>query len=128
MPWAETASTFAEEIRAHRPNPYTYICCSRQKTPKRVVVEGLETGADVCAAPQPIYSPTGILKAYFALDYPYLRTYRISDTLSTGSSKRQRVQRRTPEELTASVIPHGTIWKKVDREISPSRCERQPSV
>jgi diguanylate cyclase (GGDEF)-like protein len=102
------------EIRAHRPDPYTYILLLTAKDAKESVVEGLESGADDYLT-KPFHPQE--LKARLRVG---IRLLELEDTLVQA---REAMRFKATHDALTGVWNRGTILETLDREISRSRRE-----
>ena len=105
------------EMRAHRPEPYTYILLLTAKDAKESVVEGLESGADDYLT-KPFHPQE--LKARLRVG---LRLLSLEDTLVQA---REAMRFKATHDALTGVWNRGTILETLDREITRSRRERTP--
>ena len=103
------------EIRAHRPEPYTYILLLTAKDAKESVVEGLESGADDYLT-KPFHPQE--LKARLRVG---IRLLELEDTLVQA---REAMRFKATHDALTGVWNRGTILETLDREITRSRRER----
>jgi diguanylate cyclase (GGDEF)-like protein len=102
------------EIRAHRPEPYTYILLLTAKDAKESVVEGLESGADDYLT-KPFH--THELKARRRAG---VRLLELEDSLVQA---REAMRFKATHDALTGVLNRGTILETMDREIARSRRE-----
>jgi two-component system cell cycle response regulator len=103
------------EMRAHRPEPYTYILLLTAKDAKESVVEGLESGADDYLT-KPFHPQE--LKARLRVGR---RLLELEDTLVQA---REAMRFKATHDALTGVWNRGTILETLDREITRSRRER----
>jgi len=102
------------KMRAHRPEPYTYILLLTAKDAKESVVEGLESGADDYLT-KPFHPQE--LKARLRVG---LRLLNLEDTLVEA---REAMRFKATHDALTGVWNRGTILETLDREITRSRRE-----
>jgi len=98
-------------MRAHRPEPYTYILLLTVKDAKESVVEGLESGADDYLT-KPFHPQE--LKARLRVG---LRLLNLEDTLVQA---REAMRFKATHDALTGVWNRGTILETLDREITRS--------
>ena len=102
------------ELRAHRPDPYTYILLLTANDAIESVVEGLEAGADDYLT-KPFHPQE--LKARLRVG---LRLLNLEDTLVQA---REAMRFKATHDALTGVWNRGTILETLEREISRSRRE-----
>lgn len=102
------------EMRANRPEPYTYILLLTAKDAKESVVEGLESGADDYLT-KPFHPQE--LKARLRVG---IRLLELEDTLVQD---REAMRFKATHDALTGVWNRGTILETLDREITRSRRE-----
>jgi diguanylate cyclase (GGDEF)-like protein len=102
------------EMRAQRPEPYTYILLLTAKDAKESVVEGLESGADDYLT-KPFHPQE--LKARLRVG---LRLLNLEDTLVQA---REAMRFKATHDALTGVWNRGTILETLDREVTRSRRE-----
>ena len=102
------------ELRAHRPEPYTYILLLTAKDAKESIVEGLDSGADDYLTKP--FNPQE-LKARLRVG---LRLLELEDTLVRA---REAMRFKATHDALTGVWNRGTILETLDREITRSRRE-----
>ena len=103
------------ELRANRPQPYTYILLLTAKDAKESVVEGLESGADDYLT-KPFHPQE--LKARLRVG---IRLLQLEDTLVQA---REAMRFKATHDALTGVWNRGTILETLDREIIRSHRER----
>jgi two-component system cell cycle response regulator len=102
------------ELRAHRPEPYTYILLLTAKDAKENVVEGLESGADDYLT-KPFHPQE--LKARLRVG---IRLLNLEDNLVQA---REAMRFKATHDALTGLWNRGTILETLDREVSRSRRE-----
>jgi two-component system, cell cycle response regulator len=102
------------EVRAHRPEPYTYILLLTAKDAKESVVEGLESGADDYLT-KPFHPQE--LRARLRVG---IRLLELEDTLVQA---REAMRFKATHDALTGVWNRGTILETLDREITRARRE-----
>jgi len=99
------------DVRAHRPEPYTYILLLTAKDAKESVVEGLESGADDYLT-KPFHPQE--LKARLRVG---IRLLELEDTLVQA---REAMRFKATHDALTGVWNRGTILETLDREVTRS--------
>ena len=102
------------ELRAHRPEPYTYILLLTAKDAKENVVEGLESGADDYLT-KPFHPQE--LKARLRVG---IRLLNLEDNLVQA---REAMRFKATHDALTGLWNRGTILETLDREVGRSRRE-----
>ncbi len=102
------------EMRAHRPEPYTYILLLTAKDAKESVVEGLESGADDYLT-KPFHPQE--LKARLRVG---IRLLNLEDTLVQA---REAMRFKATHDALTGIWNRGTILETLEREVNRSRRE-----
>jgi two-component system cell cycle response regulator len=103
-----------KEMRANRPQPYTYILLLTAKDAKESVVEGLESGADDYLT-KPFHPQE--LKARLRVG---IRLLELEDSLVQA---REAMRFKATHDALTGVWNRGTILETLDREITRSQRE-----